>query len=203
MIAQQRLIECNGKAVKCSPLAPRCYVLAWTARLASPDGSTYTGALNSQHQRHGHGSMHSTAGKLFQGGRWINDVLAVSRKALLFGNSRYDYPQNSLDCSINDAEDMQAVLQKLGFACTVLLDGSKRQMTVAIKRFLALRSNDLVFIYFSGHGAEAAGISYLLPRLRRRQRARRCSVARRSHERSAPQELQSRQHHRARLLPRE
>jgi uncharacterized caspase-like protein len=72
--------------------------------------------------------------------------------------------QNPLRCCRNDAEAMRDALVHLDFACTLLLDTSHRQMTDGIRDFIAtLQPNDMVFLYFSGHGEESHGRTYLLP----------------------------------------
>lgn len=59
---------------------------------------------------------------------------------------------------------MQIALHQLGFQCTLLFDTTRRQMTKAIAAFIAsLQPGDLVFIHFSGHGVQSAGITYLMP----------------------------------------
>ena len=59
---------------------------------------------------------------------------------------------------------MQSALTKLGLKCTRLLDATKRQMTDAITAFIeSLKHSDVVFIYYSGHGEDSAGSTYLLP----------------------------------------
>ena len=87
-----------------------------------------------------------------------------NRKALVIGNSKYAAPVKSLQCCGNDATDMSEVLTELRFQCTRLLDASRREMTSALRTFIAsLQRGDIVFLHFSGHGAESAGTTYLMP----------------------------------------
>ena len=109
--------------------------------------------------------MFAADGKLADSGTWVKDQLQPApRKALLIGNSAYDAPVNSLQCCGNDATDMSEVLTQLEFQCTLLLDATKEQMASALRSFIAsLRRGDIVFLYFSGHGEESAGSTYLIP----------------------------------------
>ena len=94
----------------------------------------------------------------------LSSLPVPNRKALLIGNSKYAAPAKSLRCCGTDAEDMRDALQKLGFQCTLLLNATKRRFTDALTAFIAsLEKDDIIFIYFSGHGEERAGETYLIP----------------------------------------
>src|SRR5690349_12079816 len=100
--------------------------------------------------------MHAADGTQLEVGQWLDDVMLPNRKALLIGNNQYEQAQNPLRCCRNDAEAMRDALVHLDFACTLLLDTSHRQMTDGIRDFIAtLQPNDMVFLYFSGHGEES------------------------------------------------
>jgi hypothetical protein len=82
--------------------------------------------------------------------------------ALLIGNS--DYPDDQLDAVRNDVEGMDRALVALGFQITRAdsLDTSQDFMQ-EIDRFLKLASaDDIVFVYYSGHGMQYKGKTYLL-----------------------------------------
>ena len=87
-----------------------------------------------------------------------------NRKALVMGNRKYAARVGRLKCSGKDIESMSEAVSQLGFQCTLLLDASKKRMTSALRTFVAsLRRGDTVFLYFSSHGEESAGTTYLLP----------------------------------------
>ena len=106
--------------------------------------------------------MHAADGAHLERGQWLNDVLQPDRKALLIGNNAYTH--SPLSCCRNDAEDMRAVLTKLGFECTLLLDANRIAMIAGVGTFIqSLQRGDIVFVYFSGHGEESEGHTYLIP----------------------------------------
>ena len=141
------------------------------------DGSMYSAEGN-----------HLSIAGMLQSGLWIDDALVTravapvatlsassassssvscvqrGRKALLIGNNKYDALQRPLMCCTHDAHAMQSALTQLGFKCTVLPDATERVMCDGIIKFTqSLEKNDIVFIYFSGHGEEFGGVTYLLP----------------------------------------
>ena len=59
---------------------------------------------------------------------------------------------------------MRSVLQKAGFSVSILENANKKELIKAIRRFESiLRNSDAALFYFSGHGAQHDGESYLLP----------------------------------------
>lgn len=85
--------------------------------------------------------------------------------ALLIGNDSYVSPQLRLNCCVNDVLAMRALLLRLGFTCAPsVLNATLHEMQVAFDVFhRSLQPNDIVIIYFSGHGEQQDGINYLLP----------------------------------------
>ena len=75
--------------------------------------------------------------------------------------------RNSLPNCVNDATDMGACAQRIGFEYVqVLRDSTQKEIMREIRRLRdeRIRPGSLVLLYFSGHGAEHEGVTYLLPR---------------------------------------
>ncbi|GAA4418918.1 hypothetical protein GCM10023187_52810 [Nibrella viscosa] len=87
-----------------------------------------------------------------------------NRQALVIGNSTYQYG-NSLDNRpINDARDVAARLEKLGFRVTTITDATKTQIERAIGQFSRVAQNaDVTLFFYAGHGLESEGVNYLIP----------------------------------------
>lgn len=91
-------------------------------------------------------------------------VVAGKRYALLFGNSAYKHGSTLLGRPVNDAEDVAARLQQLGFIVTVKTDVPLTVMQRALRDFNnQIRGADVALIFYSGHGIEVGGQNYLLP----------------------------------------
>jgi uncharacterized caspase-like protein len=88
---------------------------------------------------------------------------AEKRVALVIGNAAYKSAailQNPRD----DAQDVSAALQRLGFETIVGLDLDKDGMdekTISFSR--AAREADIALVYYSGHAMQRRGINYLMP----------------------------------------
>ena len=83
------------------------------------------------------------------------------RKALLIGNQHYSRAQ--LSNPIKDTNDLAVTLQKIGFNVSVVHDGTRKAMELAILRYMqSLKPGDISLFYFSGHGYQANGSNYLL-----------------------------------------
>jgi formylglycine-generating enzyme required for sulfatase activity len=90
---------------------------------------------------------------------------SAPRYALVIGNSDYT-GMPRLRNPVNDARDVAAVLDKLGFAVTPLYNGSRKQMNQAIVAFRESLASDRAsegFFYYAGHGVQAKGVNYLIP----------------------------------------
>ena len=85
------------------------------------------------------------------------------RVALVIGNARYrSIP--ALRNSVNDALDMEGALKSKGFEVIRVTDGSREQMTQAVRSFeLKLKENSTALIFYAGHGVQARGVNYLIP----------------------------------------
>lgn len=85
-----------------------------------------------------------------------------NRIALVIGNGNYSV--SPLRNPVNDASDIAAVLQKLGFYVIVKTDADQRAMENSIRDFgKKLRSGGVGLFYFAGHGMQVKGRNYLIP----------------------------------------
>jgi putative tryptophan/tyrosine transport system substrate-binding protein len=84
------------------------------------------------------------------------------RFALVIGNAAYsESPSRN---PINDATDLAALLQRLGFTVTLRRDADRRTMERAIEDFTSgVPPGSVGLFYFSGHGAQIDGLNYLIP----------------------------------------
>jgi hypothetical protein len=94
----------------------------------------------------------------------VSPALAEGKRvALVFGNSTY---QNvpTLPNPANDAADIAAALNRLGFAVTLVTNASFDQMRrglIALGRDAA--GADMAAVFFAGHGMEINGENWLIP----------------------------------------
>lgn len=87
------------------------------------------------------------------------------RVALVIGNGRYA-DMGELRNARNDAIDMTAALQDIGFSVTSLLDADLIAMEKAVSTFVRQLSNApnaMGLFYYAGHGIQSNGINYLIP----------------------------------------
>jgi len=85
--------------------------------------------------------------------------------ALVIGNGNYT-GLSRLANPVNDANDVAASLQKLGFTVDKLLNGSQEQMDSAVMRLknrLSVSGDAYGFFFYAGHGVQSAGENYLIP----------------------------------------
>ncbi len=89
-------------------------------------------------------------------------VQAERRVALVIGNGAY--PTAALKNPVNDATDMAASLQRLGFEVALLINANQQQMDSSVREFgLKLRQGGAGLFYYAGHGLQVAGENYLVP----------------------------------------
>ena len=88
---------------------------------------------------------------------------ANERVALVIGNAAYEHVP-PLANPRNDAEDMAALLGRLGFAVTEGLDLTDAAMEDRIRAF-ARRAKvaEVALLFYAGHGMQVGGVNYLLP----------------------------------------
>ena len=85
--------------------------------------------------------------------------------ALVIGNGNYTR-LNPLANPVNDAEDIAAALESLGFTVDKVLNATLDQMESAslrLKDRLGQTSGAYGFFYYAGHGVQSAGENYLVP----------------------------------------
>ena len=88
---------------------------------------------------------------------------AQERAALVIGNGAYEH-QGRLPNPPNDAADMGAALDRLGFQVTSVIDADVDTMLDALDAFESrAASADVALVFFAGHGIEVAGRNYLIP----------------------------------------
>jgi hypothetical protein len=85
------------------------------------------------------------------------------RQALVIGNS--DYKIKPLPNPQNDAADMKAVLESLGFEVLYGVNQNGKQMKALIRQFgdKLAQNKGIGLFYFSGHGLASGGENYLVP----------------------------------------
>ena len=90
-------------------------------------------------------------------------AVAENRVALVIGNAAYRHAPE-LKNPINDAADMAATLERLGFKVVKGFDLDKTGMDRAIRDFAAaLTGVDVGVLFYAGHGLQVAGSNYLVP----------------------------------------
>ncbi|CAF3743632.1 unnamed protein product [Rotaria sordida] len=92
-------------------------------------------------------------------------VSRFSRKvALLIGNQNYCHIEDRLHHTINDVNDISAVLRNMNFHVEKKHNLNNSEMICAFSNFSGkIIDGDLIVFYFSGHGCEINGRNYLLP----------------------------------------
>ncbi len=86
-----------------------------------------------------------------------------ARFALLIGNNDYQHAPH-LRNAVNDATDLGAVLQELGFTVQVVTNADHRTMEQSIDHFVSSLSPGSVALFlFSGHGMQIDQENYLVP----------------------------------------
>ncbi|WP_439814862.1 caspase family protein [Zavarzinia sp. CC-PAN008] len=86
----------------------------------------------------------------------------AKRVALVIGNAAYaDAPLRN---PVNDATDMAAKLDRLGFDTITVTDTDKRALETAIADFGSrLEKGDTALVFYAGHGIQVNGRNYLIP----------------------------------------
>ena len=91
-----------------------------------------------------------------------NPEAGEPRHALVIGNS--DYKSSPLRNPVNDADDVAAALEGLGFRVTKIKNGSARQMRESVEAFARqLRMGGVGLFFYAGHGVQSRGRNFLLP----------------------------------------
>lgn len=85
----------------------------------------------------------------------------TKRVALVIGNSRYRLAP--LRNPVNDARDIAAALNSLGFEVMLVENAGLRGMEEAIDRFSKKANGAVAFFFYAGHGVQVNGENYLIP----------------------------------------
>jgi Caspase domain len=92
----------------------------------------------------------------------VSEQVVGRRMALVIGNASYDV--GPLKNPVNDATDMAAALQRLGFTVTRRLNANQAEMESVIEAFgQQLRQGGGGLFYFASHGLQVGGENYLMP----------------------------------------
>ena len=91
------------------------------------------------------------------------DAALAQRVALVVGVGAYrNVPP--LTNTLNDAQDLAAALQRLGFRTDLVQDPDRLQLEQAVRRLgQAARGAEAALFFFAGHALEAGGRNWLLP----------------------------------------
>ena len=90
---------------------------------------------------------------------------APQKFALVIGNGAYT-SISPLNNPVNDADDMAATLQDLGFQVDKVLNGGLDDIENAVMRFkslISLSRNSYGFFFYAGHGVQSNGENFLIP----------------------------------------
>ena len=105
------------------------------------------------------------AGVFAQRNSASQNVPAPPKYALVIGNAAYAGSAR-LKNPVNDAYDMAAALEELGFNVDKVFNGSLDEMENAIDRLtnrLSVTKNAYGFLFYAGHGVQSNGENYLIP----------------------------------------
>jgi uncharacterized caspase-like protein len=83
--------------------------------------------------------------------------------ALVIGNDAYQ-AMPRLKNPVRDASEVEATLRRLGFVTTKLINADARALNDGLKRFAqGAAGAEAIFVFYSGHGAQLEGRTWLLP----------------------------------------
>jgi hypothetical protein len=86
------------------------------------------------------------------------------RLALVVGNSTYAAVTDLKKKPLNDADDMAAVLKRLGFTVMIVKDADKQKLEESISDFSEkLKNYDVGLFFYAGHGLGIDGKNYIVP----------------------------------------
>jgi formylglycine-generating enzyme required for sulfatase activity len=85
--------------------------------------------------------------------------------ALVIGNQNYEVEDLKLTKAINDAEDVGKKLEEMGWKVKVKRDVKRKELLKALSEYKEelMKVGGIGIFYYSGHGVENEGISYLIP----------------------------------------
>ena len=90
-------------------------------------------------------------------------MAADARVALVIGNAEYEHAP-VLNNPVNDASDVMAALERLGFAVTLLKNGDQTSLRRGLQQFARAASvAQFAVVYYAGHGIEVDRRNFLVP----------------------------------------
>ena len=90
-------------------------------------------------------------------------LAAAGRVALVIGNAAYAHAPR-LANPLNDAADIGAALERLGFAVTRLENADQSGMRRALQDFAkAASASEIALVFYAGHGIEVDRRNFLVP----------------------------------------
>ena len=93
----------------------------------------------------------------------MQPAMAGQRVALVIGNSSYIHAP-SLANPLNDATDIGAALDRLGFAVTRLDNAGRAELWDGLQKFsLAASASEMAVVFYAGHGIEVDKRNFLVP----------------------------------------
>jgi hypothetical protein len=96
-------------------------------------------------------------------GGLVSAGAASKRVALVIGNANYQYVPHLANPK-NDATDMAAALERLGFTIVLGVDLDKAAMDQTVRRFAqAATGAEVGVLFYAGHGIQVSGQNYLVP----------------------------------------
>ncbi|MEI6747305.1 MAG: caspase family protein, partial [Methylococcaceae bacterium] len=96
----------------------------------------------------------------------VQVVWAQEKIALVIGNGIYDDKNLNLKNPVNDAKDMKAALEKVGFTVLYKENATAQDLDYYRDNFVSsLEKNkgSIGLFYYSGHGMQMDGVNYLIP----------------------------------------
>jgi hypothetical protein len=90
---------------------------------------------------------------------------AQQKYALVIGNGNYT-SISKLNNPVNDAVDVKAALESLGWTVEILRDANQEQIDSAIVRLknrLSAARSSYGFVFYAGHAVQSGGENYLIP----------------------------------------
>ena len=94
---------------------------------------------------------------------WALPVHSTQRVALVIGNASYQHAP-LLANPINDAVDLSAALERLGFSVTRLENLNRQSLHRSLQEFSrAAEVSEVALVYYAGHGIEVDRKNYLIP----------------------------------------
>ena len=90
-------------------------------------------------------------------------ALASQRVALVIGNASYAHV-SKLANPVNDAADIGAALDRLGFAVTRIENAGRAALWDGLQKFsLAASASEMAVVFYAGHGIEVDKRNFLIP----------------------------------------